>query len=782
MFERRLKIFFGILIGVIALLIIRAGQIQILEADSWREKAEDSMRRTTYTKTIRGRILDYRGRELAVDAPCLDAAVDFRAIVKNERWIRDQALSRLQNNVPEYKSADKADRQRMLEAECLKVSADIDKMFNVLAEESGQTREEIEQIKQSIRQRVEIRQRVVWYNRYSKDLEKRQPTTAPDEPADSDPWYSKFILSEEPLPQIDNFGIEISEQTEPHVILPAVTPEVHNRLKKKIDQYPGLSLIPSVHRYYPYNETACHIIGTLSLVQKKEDPKRGAQDLRQLYLQSNPWADQALSGNPSADPMNKYLANDPALNDPRKQYLPNDLAGRWGVEALCEETLRGKRGKIEKNTLNDEITEEVLPENGKDIRLTIDIELQRELEANFRNFKFYDRNNYIGEHAMYGGAAVIDLKSGQLRALVSYPTFNLNDYSQDYSKLVADVINRPLLNRATQGIYEPGSTVKPLVALGALISGKLKLSDRIECKGFLVIDGKKQQYGRCWTMSTWYNELGLNANHEHVPSTPGAQHPDGHLNVVDAIERSCNVFFENMGDRMEQKGLAENYMRFGLGKTVGIGISENPGRVPAYNLKNSKNDNRMDAWFSAIGQSGVRATPLQIANAHATIARDGVWVRPTLVSEGLPETALKKSGPDRVDLHISPDYIRAVKEGMNGVVNKVQGSAHSLNIKNPTIAGKTGTAQASLFSYPVKDENGKTVLKALPFPDPDLPWYSGAMRPEPDRNHAWFVGFAPYDHPKIAFAVLVEYGGGGSTVAGHYAKSLLEACLKNGYL
>jgi cell division protein FtsI/penicillin-binding protein 2 len=217
MFERRLKIFFAILTGVIVLLILRAGQLQIIEADSWREKADASMCRTSYPKNIRGRILDIRGRELAVDAPCIDAAVDFRAIQKDEKWIRDQALARLKNNDASYKNADKDARQWMLDNERLRVLTDIDAMFDLLAAESGQTREQIEEIKQSIRQRVEIRRRIVWYTRYSKALDKHNDSDK------DEGGISRFLLSDEPLPQIDNFEIEVAEQIEPHVILPAIS-------------------------------------------------------------------------------------------------------------------------------------------------------------------------------------------------------------------------------------------------------------------------------------------------------------------------------------------------------------------------------------------------------------------------------------------------------------------------------------------------------------------------------------------------------------------------------
>jgi penicillin-binding protein 2 len=749
MYERRLKILFGIIVATVVLLLLRAAHLQLVQGEQWRAQAQQAMRRTSYPETTRGRILDIRGRELAVDAPCIDAAVDYRAIELNEAWITEQARARLQTRADgAWRSADREGRRQLLAAETQAVRADIERMWQVLAAEGGISREEIERLKASIRQRVEMRRRSVIYGRYVSAREDRERQDVG--------WLRQLLVPGGGDLQIDSFVIDVAEQTEAHVILPAVSVETNNRLKKRIEEYPGLILRPSKHRWYPFGEAACHLLGYLSAVRRED-------------LDTDPW-----------------------VTDPRRQYLPNDLAGRAGIEALCEATLRGSRGRIVRLAGQEAILEQDAPVPGGDVRLTIDIDLQRDLERAFADVQWMQNGVVVERHAMYGAAVVIDVPTGQLRALVSYPTYDLNSFAQNAGRLAADTINRPLLNRATQAALEPGSTVKPLVGLGAMAQGVLSLPERITCTGYLVIDGRRQTSGKCWTMSRYFPQLGDNATHMHVPDY--APHPDNHLNVTEAVQRSCNVFFENLGDRLGLEGLTRVYEMFGLGRPVGIGLPERAGRLPAAYAGDAAG-RRSAAWFSGIGQVGVLATPLQMANAHAVIARDGLWLRPTLVAEGLPTDALRPAGPDRRDLHLGAAELAAVKEGMWRVVNTPAGSGYAVRRQDIVLAGKTGTAQAQPFSYIVLDEHGqpqrdeagrliriRPAISTRQQPNPLVPWYRGSGMTGQELSHAWFVGYAPADAPRIAFAVMLEYGGGGGGDAAPIVRELLESCRRHGYL
>jgi penicillin-binding protein 2 len=354
----------------------------------------------------------------------------------------------------------------------------------------------------------------------------------------------------------------------------------------------------------------------------------------------------------------------------------------------------------------------------------------------------------------------------------------------------------PLRNHATEMALEPGSTVKPIVGLGAITQGVLRADEGIFCSGYLVIDGRRQQFGRCWTASR-FAARGIDVadhafgNDAHAKGTP--------LTVTDAIQRSCNVFFETVGDRLKLEGLRYWYDQFGLGRPVGIGIGEISGRIPTMGNIDAP-ALRSTVWFSSIGQTQVLATPLQMANVAATVARDGIWVRPRLVAGtnqmGHPTRKFSSmEGPDHVDLHISHDGLVAVKEGMFRVCNRESGTAAAIGRKDVQVCGKSGTAQASRLSRIVLDENSKPlhdaqgkIVREYPQisyyddPNPQMVWYRASGLSMKELSHAWFIGFAPREKPTVAFSVVLEYGGSGGHDAQPVAKAMLDALIEHGYL
>jgi penicillin-binding protein 2 len=404
---------------------------------------------------------------------------------------------------------------------------------------------------------------------------------------------------------------------------------------------------------------------------------------------------------------------------------------------------------------------------------------------------------------MHGAAVVIDVPTGEVRALVSVPTFNLNTMDSEFNRLLFDDYENPLFNRATQSQFEPGSTVKPIIGLGAIAQGLLGLNEGIECTGFLILNGHKLPRGRCWTTS---KAGGTMPSHHIIPTQAPHQghdgNADGFLTFSDALERSCNVFFETVADRLKIEGVSYWMDKFGLGRPTGIGIAEACGRTPIdYN-----GPNRIWAGFSAgIGQGFVAATPIQMANVAATVARGGIWMRPRLVIAGqatssyIPARAADASEwaniPDRVDLQLPRDAIAAAQLGMKNVVNSRAGTGPQVYRSDIVIAAKTGTAQAAPTKVRVRLEGGGFMKNAQgrdetiglrpsthDNPNPQAPWYRGYDDDGKNLKHAWVIGFAPADNPKLAFAVMVEYGGSGGTVAGPIAAEVIESLVKHGYL
>lgn len=563
-------------------------------------------------------------------------------------------------------------------------------------------------------------------------------------------------------PQLDQFQVEVAEQSQAHVILSDVDDQVANYFGKHVEQFPGLVVRPGVHRVYPFKDVASHVLGRIAKVTRED----------------------LLRHNPQLDDLHRYLIN--------------DTIGRSGIEALAEPTLRGARGRLYRYLGEDGVREDAKPVAGRDVRLTIDIILQKQIQQAFAQAQIVNPDKSVEVHEMHGAAVVIDVPSGEIRALVSYPTYDLNKFNDLYAAMARDDVNNPLLNRATQYPLEPGSTVKPMVGIGAMTDGVIHPDTTIECTGFLVLNGHKYRVGRCWVASKFYNALGGAVAHHPVPwSDP---HPTGFLNFSDALQRSCNVFFETVADEMGLKGLSTWYERFGLGRPVGIGIAESEGRLPQ-SFRGPESDRRAATWFAGIGQGQIAATPLQMANVAATLARDGVWVRPKLVASDSPidQALLRKGGDqwaaDRRDLHLNPAGLKLLKEGMVRVANTRAGTGYKLHRDDVVIAAKSGTAQASRYAVPIRDAQGDfvrdehgVIKRRLLQPsvqghlNPEAVWYRAFGEDGKDLNHGWIIGFAPADKPQIAFAIMVEYGGSGGATAASIGQRVLEACIEHGYL
>jgi penicillin-binding protein 2 len=757
MFERRIKILLGILAGFTLMLIMRAGWLQIVQGSDYDRKAADAGRRPSYLETFRGRILDFKGRVVAEDAPCIDAAVDYRAIdpdaKESQEWLAIQARKRLVDRG--ILKGDRNDRTRLIDGEIERVKADLQFMWTAMARVSNQKLDDIEQVKESIKRRVRMRQRYISYKKYEAakarhDNEKREPSPA---------WYKWLVDDTQTTgPQVDSFNVLVAEQTETHAILHAIDNDTYVALDKLRERCPGLELKKGIRRNYPFQDVACHVIGQLSPVMRED------------------------------------LEKDPNLDkDESKKYFYNDYIGRSGIERLGERMLRGSRGTQIRQAGSDAVRESTPAKPGDDLTITLDMDLQMRIQEAFMRYEETGDKTNPGHdlrvqqmkiHEMHGAAVVIDVATGQVRAMVSYPTYDLNQFDSIYAQLLRDAKNQPLLNRATQSTLEPGSTVKPLVGLSAITAGLARPDDTVECTGYLVIDGRVRREGRCWVASKFGKILG-EAGVAHHPIPSSAPHPTGFLTFADALERSCNVFFETMADRLKIDGLNHWMHEFGLGRITGIGIAEREGRVPGDVPVQYA---RSTTWFSGIGQAQVLATPLQMANVAATIARRGVWVRPHLLATESPDV-------ERRDLHLNP---QALDEAVEGMINVVTGPAGTGKIKVPAglqVAGKTGTAQAARFTIrklddkgqPYKTEDNKWARDYFEpstpeAPNPDMPWYRGSGNSGTDLGHAWFIGFAPAHNPTLAFAVLVEYGGAGGKDAGPVASAILEACVEHGYL
>ena len=784
MFERRLKIFLSVIFALAGLMVVRAVQLQMFQREKWQARAEEAMRRWTLIETPRGRIYDRKHNLIAYDDACIDAAVDFRAISQDPKWIKAVALKRIKDRGEAL--APGITRERRLADAIAQVKADIDATPSVLHEASHKSVEEIVETYSQIKSRVDLLHRTAWYRHFSNTTGKEK-----DGPS---PWYRRWLVdahTSDPDQQhesaVNAADLLVDEQLHSHVVLANIDNDTQVNLYKQLSKCPGLELRESTHRKYGPKAAvdACHLLGRLMPV-----------DAVLVKSESN------------------------AALDSLHKYLPRDLIGRAGLEGLAEPILRGTKGQYLHSLGNKSAVDVVKPVPGADAIASLDLDLQEDVLKLFKEVSTTNRDgNPEKLHELHGAAVVLDVKTNEVLVMASYPTFDMNDFEAKFPALSRDDINSPLLNRATQGQHEPGSTVKTIIGSVAVTDDVIAYDKGIECTGYLEIEDRRTHQkirirgtNRCWVASMYANDTRhIPVDHHQVPF--GAPHkgtgtnPDGFLTLADALERSCNVYFETLADKMGLGGVSGALSRFGLGQTTGIGIPEAKGRIPVPRaigrsaIYESEYDRRL-SWLAGIGQGQVLATPLQMANVASSLARGGIWMRPKLLTGESAEAVYKHPAEDVRDLKLSPLALRTVKEGMINVVHGPAGTGTEPKILGIPIAAKTGSAQASKFSIPLRDANGKElkepdangvegkgrvlrrVFQAGTTTQPsELPWYYRGVGENSDHlAHAWYIGYAPANDPKIAFCVFVEYGGSGGQVAGAVARDVIAACMKHGYL
>jgi penicillin-binding protein 2 len=414
-------------------------------------------------------------------------------------------------------------------------------------------------------------------------------------------------------------------------------------------------------------------------------------------------------------------------------YRPGEVVGKSGVEALLESSLRGRAGG--RNVVVDvagrevELLDEVRPVRGGTVVLTLDMDLQRAaLEA---------LREPGAEVAPAGAVVALDVRTGDVLALVSHPAYDPNDFAagidpETWERLRDDPW-KPLSNRAVSGQYPPGSTYKAVVAAGSLQEGVITTRDRFYCPGHFRLG--RRTY-RCWKR----------AGH-------------GWVNVHEALKLSCDVFFYNVGLRLGIDRMARYARGFGLGSATGAPFrQERAGLVPTSEWKKRR---FQEPWMegetlsAAIGQGFNLVTPLQLAVAFAALANGGKVLEPRLVTSRFDDHGALVEQPEvsvRGEVPVDPTHLAVVQEGLEAVVMEPGGTGGRARVPGLSVSGKTGTAQVVSLKH----------TEGL-----------GDEIPVRYRDHAWFAAYAPSDAPEIVVVVLVEHGGGGGANAAPIAQKVL---------
>ncbi len=414
--------------------------------------------------------------------------------------------------------------------------------------------------------------------------------------------------------------------------------------------------------------------------------------------------------------------------------LPKFQIGKIGAERWLEAQLRGTAGtkKIEVNAVGRVMRELERQEGdpGADIRLTIDADLQ-----NFAQVR-------LGEES--AAVVVMDVTNGDILCCASGPSFDPNLFVRGIShadyKVLTDDDHRPLANKTVSGAYPPGSTFKMVTALAALDAGSIDLDHRVSCPGHMEIGGRRFH---CWSRGG-----------------------HGTVGLKRSLSESCDVFYYDIALKCGIDKIAEVGRKLGLGLRHDLPMSAiTEGIMPnkAWKQERHKAEWRIgDTVNASIGQGYVLSSPLQLAVMTARLA-SGRAVVPRLVRM---VNGQEQPAAEAPQLDFRPEHLEAMREGMWDVVNGERGTAKSSRVVDPTLvmAGKTGTSQVRNITAA---ERARGVIS-----NDQLPWNR--------RDHALFVGYAPYDNPRYAISVVVEHGGGGSTAAAPIARDVLLAALAGG--
>lgn len=452
-------------------------------------------------------------------------------------------------------------------------------------------------------------------------------------------------------------------------------------------ELPGVDVVSVPVRYFPYGELGAHLIGYMREVD--------AADLSELESRG---------------------------------YRAGDRIGAVGIERRWESYLRGRRGwrkvlrAMRHMSNRDELEAKYLdeprrvsPVPGRDISLTVDIELERSIEKAMRG-------------QLAGAVVVVEVRTGRVLAAVSKPSFDPNaasgsvglDAARDaFRRYYADPL-KPMLDKTISAAYPPGSTFKPFTALAALEQGIIDPNTQVDCHG-------GYEYGKRFFRCTGVHRR---------------------VNLHSAIVRSCNSYFYAIGahENMQLDTLAKMGLNFGFGVKTGIGTNpEAKGRIPTRSWYTRRYKGAFRGGFTllaAIGQGATTVSVLQLALAYAALANAGTLYQPQVVrSIETSDGTIVQEFPPRVRRMISmdPQHLAWIKEGLRGVVVEREGTAHAESL-GVDMSGKTGTAQVTHVTPRGVDS--------------DRVWYF-------NRDHAWFAGYAPSSDPEIAIVVMIEHGGGG---------------------
>lgn len=796
LFKRRLALLSVVIVAGMAVPAVRLWHLTVARGAELRAQAESRLLSKQYQPTIRGRILDRKGRELARDRPSFQVEVSYPVISGEWAFAQAARAARRQAGAQGWKQLSPVQREELVQKLVPEYRQRLERDWRELAALAGVSEQELADRRNEIIAEVARAARSVWAQR-------------------------RFELEDElargrELAQVDlalsDVARPIREQLASHVILRDVADSTAFRLLFATDagddepgqtdrlDLPGLRVVESTTREQLLQEQQV-------LVNRRTFPGPLADERPAIFTVEG--AMTPIVGWMRSRLLAEDVQRRPRINEAGEIdlgfYAPGDSLGAAGIEASAEDTLRGQRG-LETRRLDTGQTEVLARQPGQDVRLTVDAALQARLaallspQAGLAVVQPWQNNKGLPTGTPLGAAAVvIEISTGDVLAMVSTPGLTLTDVREHPERLFDEAFGAPAMNRATARPYAPGSIVKPLMYCAAVADGVWDEQRRVECTGHLFPD--KPNMFRCW----------IYKNPPHITHTQQIGHA---LGPAEAIGLSCNIYFYSVGRALGPERIARWYERLGVGPRaahpqLGIGAQydgsagavdhspvavpesdeEEMGRIaglapapttPADSPSRLPRVSPSEAILMGIGQGPVAWTPLHAADAYATLARGGVRQVPRIRADAPSQ---------RIDLGFPPGAVATALDGLRMSVGDERGTGHHITLVQPdgttrrenifnctlggpsggglTVWGKSGTADSGRRA---RDGDGRPILDA-------------AGRPV-SIDHSWFVLLVggPDGVPRYAVALLVEQGGSGGRVAGPLANQIIWALRHEGYL
>lgn len=817
MFKRRLLLLGTLIVAGLALPVGRLIQLTMVRGGELRARAEARLLSEEWQPSVRGRILDRKGRVLAEDRPAFHIAVDYEVI--SGQWAFRQAAraARRSAGAERWRQLSPVQREQLVATFVPRFRERLDADWRTFARLAGVTMEEIEARKAAIVAEVSRTASTIWEQRRlrleeaasrGRELVAEVPLSAVARPIREqttphiilrnvdDPTAFRFLFSGE-------VGGEVGEDDEPGGIESETVPL----------RLPGVHVLDATTRQYPLEDVPVvldrsRFPGPLATPVPLQVTVSGAMTKLVGWMRDRLFAEDVAR--------RPRLTPDGTID--RGFYAPGDSVGSAGLEASSEDDLRGLRG-LERRRLDTGEVSYVDRSPGHDVQTTIDAVLQARVaailspEAGLAVVQPWQNNRALPLGTPLPGAAVVlEVDSGDVLAMVSTPGFTRRELREEPQRIFGDATGMPALNRAIARPYAPGSIVKPLMYVAAVAEGVWEVDRRVDCTGHLYPD--RPTMFRCW----------IYKNPPHITHTIQLGGP---LRPDQALAVSCNLFFFNIGRALGPERIVRWYTRWGIGPeasrpALGVGPMfpgsagaigsaavfmpdtdvQEMGEPPSVAAAGTAGDEidpsaRPDAdapgtgqtprrgvvprrapvslsesILMGIGQGPIAWTPLHAADAYATLARGGVRI--------LPRTRM--DAPLVVErLPLNQRSVEVALEGLRAAVSDERGTGHHMTIELPDgprreriftipgvqVWGKSGTADSGQLA---RDAFGSTILDPLGRPV--------------SVDHSWFVVLVGPrgDRPRYAIAVMIEGGGSGGRVAGPVTNQIIAALIAEGYL